>query len=133
MMTFYGTPWVMIMILLGFVALLAGVVVWSIASYHHQLKHYEEPLEPEYEDKKPICRQNARVLKKEAELVQTGNSKTPSHRMEYTVFFLLEDGKTRCIQVSQAMFEEIFENEQGELVTEGETVLDFNGKFSREL
>ncbi len=129
-MTFYGTPWVMIMILLGFVALLAEVVVWSIASYHHQLKHYEEPVEPEYEEKKPICRQNARVLKKEAELVQTGNSKTPSHRMEYTVLFLLEDGNTRCIQVSQAMFEEILENEQGELVTEGETLLDFNGKFS---
>ena len=50
--------------------------------------------------------------------------------MEYTVLFLLEDGNTRCIQVSQAMFEEILENEQGELVTEGETLLDFNGKFS---
>lgn len=51
MITFYGTPWVMIIILLAFVVLLAGVVVWSIASYHHQLKHYEEPLEPEYEEK----------------------------------------------------------------------------------
>lgn len=129
MMTFYGTPWVMIIILLGVVALIVGMGFWSIASYHHQLKHYEEPLEPDYEEKKPICRQNARVLKKEAELVQTGNSKTPSHRMEYIVVFLLEDGNTRRIQVSQTMFEEILENEQGELITEGETLLDFNGKF----
>lgn len=53
--------------------------------------------------------------------------------MEYTVLFLLEDGNTRRIQVSQTMFEEILENEQGKLITEGETLLDFNRKFSQGL
>ena len=132
-MTFYGTPWVMIIILLGLVALIVGLGFWSVASYHHQLKHYEEPLEPKQEEKRPICRQNARVVEKKVELVQEGNSKTPSHRMECTISFLLEDGKTRCIPVPWMMYEEIQENEQGELVTEGEKLLDFNGKFSQEL
>ena len=133
MVNFHGTPLVPVIMVLGLAALVVGMVAWSFYSYHHQLKHYEEPSESTHEEKKPICRQKARVLEKKVELVQTGTSKAPSHHMECTISFLLEDGKTTCIQVPWMMYEEIQENEQGELVTEGEKLLDFNQKFGASL
>lgn len=63
-MNFHGIPWGPVIMVLGLAALVVGMMVWSFFSYHHQLKHYEEPSESKHEEKQPICRQNARVLEK---------------------------------------------------------------------
>lgn len=132
MIEIHGTPWGAICFLVGLMVLILVYSTGRIIVWNNRIKHYQEPTEQEIpkQEEAPILRQNAQVAEKKVDLLQTGNSKRPSHEMEYSITFLLESGETRRFIVSQLMFDQILDNERGILITQGEELLEFNNKFS---
>ena len=95
MVNFHGTPLGPVIMVLGLAAIVIGMMIWSFFSYHHQLKHYEEPSESKHEEKKPIYRQNARVLEKAGGAAVVLEQDASGQTLFQTACGILHDGDRR--------------------------------------
>lgn len=126
-----STPVWALIFLLGSGAFVIGAGIWSILSTRYQIKHYDD-VRSEQEEAS-ISRRWGKVLEKRIEMVQTGTQRDPSHRMEYWVLFQLADGSEKWMKVPQDVFEKIPDSTSGEILMEGDTLLDFDGLLGENL
>ena len=126
-----STPVWALIFLLGSGAFVIGAGIWSILSTRYQIKHYDD-VRSEQEEAS-ISRRWGKVLEKRIEMVQTGTQRDPSHRMEYLVLFQLADGSEKWMKVPQDVFEKIPDSTSGEILMEGDTLLDFDGLLGENL
>ncbi len=103
--------------------------LWIVRLKKNWLGWKDEP-EPK---EMPVKKNQATVLEKKTEKVMTGTYRMPGHYFVYQLVFRMENGKTRCLTVPKEIFEQVFINETGELVTQGDSFLDFKGRFSTDL
>ncbi len=88
---------------------------------------------PAMDDEAPIEKNHAILLAKKSDKVMTGTYRMPGHYFAYKLVFQMDNGKTRCLTVPKEIFEQVFINEEGELVTQGNLFLDFKDRFSTDL
>lgn len=67
----------------------------------------------------------ARVINKRADILQTGSYYTPSHKIEFWVTFLRDDGITKEFSVSEEMYNGCQLYQIGTLVTINDDFFDF--------
>lgn len=66
------------------------------------------------------------VTAKDAQIVHTGNSKAPSHHIQFRILFTLENNETRVLDVPQESFERIYIIQIGMLVLQDGEFFDFS-------
>lgn len=65
------------------------------------------------------------VLEKHASLIHTGSYQEPSHEIQFTVDFALENGEIKSLLVPEEAFERIHKGQSGTLVMQEEEFFDF--------
>lgn len=120
-----------LIVLLGSGAFVIGAGIWSIFNMHYQIKHCDDAYSEQEEPS--LSRRWGKVLEKRVEMVQTGTLRDPAHHVEYRVLFQLADGSEKWMKVPQDIFEKIPDSASGEILMEGDTLLDFDGLLGENL
>ena len=118
-------------LMLLMLALLACFVL-PIALVIREVRHRRVQMEQLEEEEHPIRQAQATVLDKKIQRIDTGSYKTPSHHLGYLVLFQLADGGQMQFSLPAEQYDVISVMEQGLLVFQGETLLDFHDHFGVE-
>ena len=107
----------------AFVILAALLVSYLQANRKKHVEEKEEETfsEPLYE---PVVKP-ATAVAKQVILRQTGTEKMPSHRLDFEVRFICEDGEEIVLTVEPEAYERISENQPGSLALVNGAFLDF--------
>ena len=116
-------------ILLGMVAILFGIVIWTFASYHNRLKSGKGLID----DVAPVIETYATILEKNVVMEKAGSSKMPSHRISYLVRFRFDNGEETTMNVPQAIFDDLPVGSRDLLITQNENFVDFGSHCGENL
>lgn len=67
----------------------------------------------------------ARVINKRADILQTGSHYMPSHKIEFWITFLMDDGLTKELNVSEETYNSCQLHQIGTLITINNEFFDF--------
>lgn len=107
-------------ILLGALAVLFGIVVWTFVSYHNHLKSGKGLID----EVPPMLETYATILGKHVVMEKAG-TKMPSHRVSYVVNFRFDDGKETAMNVPQEIFDDLPVGSRDILITQNKDFVDF--------
>lgn len=115
-----------IAVVLGIAAflILAAILVSYLRA--NRKKHVEEKEEETFSEPlyEPVVKP-ATAVAKQVILRQTGTAKRPSHRLDFEVRFVCEDGEEIVLTVEPEAYERIPENQPGSLALVNGAFLDF--------
>lgn len=111
--------------ILGLCILFALSLPFVLIRTHIKDRHKQNDLANYETDLPKLQDYGAFVLEKHASLIHTGSYQEPSHEIQFTVDFALENGEIKSLLVPEEAFERIHKGQSGTLVMQEEEFFDF--------